>query len=104
MSMAPVAAMISGNALSIGAMKSKIQSIASPGPAMNPSSDIDLFTTTLPFPVLVSRMCSSEGPSRGSSQAAVMTLRGTRVSSAIEATCQTSRSTPVTHEPRLNER
>jgi hypothetical protein len=55
MSMAPVAAMISGNALSIGATKSKTQSIASPGPAVNPSSDIHLFTTTLPFPVLVSR-------------------------------------------------
>ena len=50
MSMAPVAAAISGN--SSGAMKSKIQSIASPGPAMKPSSDIDLFTTTLPIPVL----------------------------------------------------
>jgi hypothetical protein len=50
MSMAPVAAAISGN--SSGATKSKIQSIASPGPAMKPSSDIDLFTTTLPFPVL----------------------------------------------------
>ena len=48
--MAPVAAAISGN--SSGAMKSKTQSIASPGPAMKPSSDIDLFTTT--FPVLVS--------------------------------------------------
>src|SRR5260221_9182163 len=52
MSMAPVAAAISGN--SSGATKSKIQSIAWPGPAMKPSSDIDLFTTTLPFPVLVS--------------------------------------------------
>jgi hypothetical protein len=52
MSMAPVAAAISGNAS--GAMKSKIQFIAWPGPAMKPSSDIDLFTTTLPFPVLVS--------------------------------------------------
>ena len=52
---APVAAMISGNSSSIGAMKSKIQFISSSGPAMNPSSDIDLFTTTLPFPVLVSR-------------------------------------------------
>ena len=50
MSMAPVAAAISGK--SSGATKSKIQSIASPGPAMKPSSDIDLFTTT--FPVLVS--------------------------------------------------
>src|SRR2546429_2251647 len=30
------------------------QSIASPGPAMKPSSDIHLFTTTLPFPMLVS--------------------------------------------------
>src|SRR6185437_16577678 len=52
MSMAPVAAAISGNAS--GAMKSKIQSIAWPGPAMKPSSDIDLFTTTLPFPAFVS--------------------------------------------------
>src|ERR1700747_681688 len=52
MSIAPVAAAISGN--SSGATKSKIQSIASPGPAMKPSSDIDLFTTTLPFLVLVS--------------------------------------------------
>src|SRR6266487_878229 len=50
--MAPVAAAISGN--SSGATKSKTQSIAWPGPAMKPSSDIDLFTTTLPFPVLVS--------------------------------------------------
>ena len=50
--MAPVAAAISGNAS--GAMKSKIQFIAWPGPAMKPSSDIDLFTTTLPIPVLVS--------------------------------------------------
>src|SRR6266704_954148 len=52
MSMAPVAAAISGN--SSGATKSKIHSIAWPGPAMKPSSDIALFTTTLPFPVLVS--------------------------------------------------
>src|SRR5712664_149629 len=52
MSMAPVAAAISEN--SSGATKSKIQSIAWPGPAMKPSSDIDLFTTTLPFPVLIS--------------------------------------------------
>src|SRR5919199_6590291 len=52
MSMAPVAAAISGN--SFGATKSKTQSIAWPGPAMKPSSDIDLFTTTLPFPALVS--------------------------------------------------
>src|SRR5437660_98547 len=50
--MAPVAAAISGNWS--GAMKSKTQSIAWRGPAMKPSSDIDLFTTTLPFPVLVS--------------------------------------------------
>jgi hypothetical protein len=50
--MAPVAAAISGNAS--GAMKSKIQFIAWPGPAIKPSSDIDLFTTTLPGPVLVS--------------------------------------------------
>jgi hypothetical protein len=27
---------------------------------MKPSSDIDLFTTTLPFPVPVSLICSSE--------------------------------------------
>src|SRR6266567_3426307 len=53
MSMAPVAAAISGN--SSGATKSNTQSIAWPGPAMKPSSDIDLFTTTLPFPVLVFR-------------------------------------------------
>lgn len=46
--------MISGNSSSIGPMKSKIQFIASPGPAVNPSSDIDLFTTTLPVPVPVS--------------------------------------------------
>src|SRR5207302_630444 len=52
MSMAPVAAAISGNAS--GAMKSKIQFVAWPGPAMKPSSDIALFTITLPFPVLVS--------------------------------------------------
>lgn len=52
MSMAPVAAMTSGNAAV--AMKSKIQSIAWSGPAMNPSSDMALFTTTLPVPVLVS--------------------------------------------------
>jgi hypothetical protein len=50
--MAPVAAAIS--ATSSGATKSKIQSIASPEPAMKPSSDIDLFTTTLPFALLVS--------------------------------------------------
>ncbi len=36
-----------------GATKSKIQSIASPGPAMKPSSDIDLFTTTLPSDLIV---------------------------------------------------
>jgi len=53
---APVAAAISGN--SSGATKSKIQFIAWPGPAMKPSSDIDLFTTTLPFPVLVSLMAA----------------------------------------------
>ena len=35
-------------------MGEEIQSIASPGPAMKPSSDIDLFTTTLPVPVLIS--------------------------------------------------
>ena len=50
MSMAPVAAMTSGSAL----MRSRIQSIAWSGPAMKPSSDIALFTTTLPVPVLVS--------------------------------------------------
>jgi hypothetical protein len=53
MSMAPVAAAMSRN--SSGATKSNTQSIAWPGPAMKPSSDIDLFTTTLPFPVLVFR-------------------------------------------------
>src|SRR5947208_9382059 len=50
--MAPVAAATSRN--SSGATKLKTQSIASPGPAMKPSSDIDLFTTTLPVPLLVS--------------------------------------------------
>src|SRR5262249_52939517 len=53
-SMAPVAAAISVSQGAAGAMKSKIQSIASSGPAMKPSSDIDLFTTTLPVPVRVS--------------------------------------------------
>jgi hypothetical protein len=43
-------------------MNSKIQFIAWPGPATKPSSDIDLFTTTLPFPVLVRSFCSSERP------------------------------------------
>ena len=52
MSMAPVAAMTSGNAAAL--MSSRIQSIAWSGPAMKPSSDIALFTTTLPVPVLVS--------------------------------------------------
>jgi hypothetical protein len=46
MSMAPVAAAISGN--SSGATKSKTQSVVSSGPAIKPSSDIDLFTTTHP--------------------------------------------------------
>src|SRR5262249_10106422 len=55
-SMAPVAAACSRN-LS-GGRKSATQSIASPGPAMKPSSDIALFTTTLPFPVLVSLILS----------------------------------------------
>src|SRR6516165_10654665 len=49
MSMAPVAAAASVSQGASGATKSKIQSIASPGPAMKPSSDIDLFTTTLPL-------------------------------------------------------
>jgi len=62
--MAPVAAMISGNSSSIGPMKSKIQFIASPGPAVNPSSDIDLFTTTLPSPVLVSLTMHLRRPSQ----------------------------------------
>src|SRR5262245_36798047 len=60
MSTVPVAAAISGR--SSGATKSKIQSISSPGPAMKPSRDIDLFTTTLPLisrPVLP---CSYSGP------------------------------------------
>jgi hypothetical protein len=42
--------------------RERAQSIIWPGPAMKPSSDIDLFTTTLPFPVLVSIICSSEQP------------------------------------------
>jgi hypothetical protein len=52
--MAPVAAAISISQDAPGATKSKIQFIASSGPATKPSSDIDLFTTTLPVPVLVS--------------------------------------------------
>src|SRR5215208_6498571 len=44
--------MTSGNAS--GVRKSKIQSIVWPGPAMKPSSDIALFTTTLPVSVLIS--------------------------------------------------
>jgi hypothetical protein len=51
-------------------MKSKIQFIASPGPAVNPSSDIDLFTTTLPFPVLVSLTMHLRKPSLGCHAAA----------------------------------
>ena len=63
MSMAPVAAAIS--AKSSGAAKSASlrpppQSIECPGPAMKPSSDIALFTTTLPVRVLESLICSSE--------------------------------------------
>src|SRR5438128_4129916 len=50
--MAPVAAACSRN--SSGPRNSATQSIASPGPAMKPSSDIALFTTTLPFAMLVS--------------------------------------------------
>src|SRR5436190_6623573 len=65
MSMEPVAAAIS--AKSSGATKwasgrPPPQSILWPGPAMKPSSDIDLFTTTLPVPVLVSLICSSVPP------------------------------------------
>src|SRR5688572_2564258 len=52
MSMAPVAAMTSGTVSAV--MYSKIQSIAWPGPAMKPSSDITLFTTTLPVKVSTS--------------------------------------------------
>jgi hypothetical protein len=47
--MAPVAAATSAIQPASGATKSKIQSIVSPGPAMKPSSDIDLLTTTLPL-------------------------------------------------------
>src|SRR5215471_11198039 len=76
MSMAPVAAMISGNSSSIGLMKSKIQFISSPGPAVNPSSDIDLFMTTLPFPVLVSLTMHLRRPSQASHpRPRMMTLR-----------------------------
>ena len=46
-----MAAAISVSQAASGATKSKIQSIASPGPAMKPSSDIDLFMTTLPLTV-----------------------------------------------------
>src|SRR2546421_6601641 len=61
--MAPVAAAISWN--SSGPTKSASwrpapQSITWPAAAMKPSSEIHLFTTTLPFPVLVSLICSSQ--------------------------------------------
>src|SRR2546421_3800678 len=52
MSMAPVAAACSR--ILSGASAPAIQSIAWPGPAMKPSSDIALLTTTLPVAVLVS--------------------------------------------------
>ena len=94
MSMAPVAAMISGNSSSIGAMKSKIQSIASSGPAMNPSSDIDLFTTTLPFPVLVSRTILSEEPSRAVIPGCSDDVTRARISSALDTTCRAEPGLP----------
>src|SRR5215218_1555150 len=53
MSMAPVACMTSGNEYLLYSMT---QSMASSGPAMKPSSDIALFTTTLPRPASVSLM------------------------------------------------
>src|SRR3712207_2796379 len=46
--MAPVSAMTSGNRSSL--RYSKIHPMASSGPAMKPSSDIALLTTTLPVP------------------------------------------------------
>jgi len=74
MSMAPVAAAMSGN--SSGATKWNIQSIAWPGPAMKPSSGIDLFTTPLPFPVLVFRTALLRRTFAGCHPALrVMTLR-----------------------------
>src|SRR4029077_9391967 len=92
--MAPGAAMISGNASSIGAMKSKIQSIASPGPAMNPSSDIDLFTTTLPFSVLVSRTIFLRRTFAGCHPGCSDDVTRARISSALKTTCQ-----PIATEP-----
>jgi hypothetical protein len=62
--MAPVAAAASFCQGVSFPMKSKIQSCASPGPAMKPSSDIALITTTLPFPVLVFRTVHLPRPSR----------------------------------------
>src|SRR5580704_4517426 len=107
MSMAPVAAAISGN--SSGATKSKTQSIASPGPAIKPSSDIDLFTTTLPLisrspsrqtqlPQPVSLLCRGLVPAVRSDD-----VTGARISSAQQANRQgaagTVANTAASHQP-----
>src|SRR2546421_5425009 len=78
MSMAPVAAATSGN--SSGAMKSKTQSIASPGPAIKPSSDIDLFTTAAHLMTAqpsnsIATAASPSSVAGLSPQSAVLTLR-----------------------------
>src|SRR5690349_1472038 len=100
MSMAPVAAMISGNSSSIGAMKSKIQSIASPGPAVNPSTDIVLFTTTLPLPVLVSRTRAPPKNLRGCHPRRSDDVTGVRISSALPLPLrQVNRDAPGTADP-----
>src|SRR5262249_42839514 len=104
MSMAPVAAAISGNAA--GAMKSKIQFIAWPGPAMKPSSDIDLFTTTLPFPVLASLILFLRR-TLGCSRDQFLRLLGPsgRVRATLELTAQPgSRSHPMQSESPESER
>src|SRR5271166_6376127 len=60
--MAPVAAAISSKssaATKSASLRPAPHSTTSPGAAMNPSSDIALFTTTLPSPVFVSLICAS---------------------------------------------
>src|SRR6185437_505637 len=85
----------SGKASSIGAMKSKIQSIASPGPAMNPSSDIDLFTTTLPSPVLVSRTIFLRRTFAGCHSGRNDDVTRARISSASRRHASRSRLSPA---------
>jgi hypothetical protein len=57
---------------------------------MNPSSDIDLFTTTLPFPVLVSRTIFLRRTFAGCHPVCSDDVTRARISSALETTCQTT--------------